>query len=145
MENMTQPDAYLKQRWQTQRDYYSKQSARNKSWYQSLQLFIVLGAIAVPIILNIPEVPKLIATILSGLIAGAAALENVYRFGENWRTFRQTLEALKRERVLFETGAGAYRKSENSFYLFVERVESLIGEETERYFPEEGEKAQGQK
>ena len=53
-----------------------------------------------PIILSIPEVPKLFPTILSGLIAAAAALE---------------------------------------------RVESLLSEETMRYFPEEASKAQAPK
>jgi len=145
MENMTKQETYLLQRWQTQRDYYSKQSARNKRWHQGLQLFIAVGAIAVPIILNIPEIPKQIPTILSGLVAGAAALENVYRFGDNWRNFRQTLEALKRERALFDASAGPYRDSENAFTLFVERVESLTSEETMRYFPKERERAQVQK
>ncbi len=32
-------EQYLKGRWQQQRDYYSRQSARNKRWYQSLLLF----------------------------------------------------------------------------------------------------------
>ncbi len=143
--NNTRQETYMQQRWQTQRDYYSKQSARNKRWHQSLQLFIALGAIAVPIILNIPEIPKQIPTILSGLVAGAAALENVFRFGDNWRNFRQTLEVLKRERALFEAKAGPYRESEDAFTIFVERVESLISEETMRYFPEEPERAQVKK
>lgn len=103
MESMTKQETYLQQRWQSQRDYYSKQSVRNKRLHQGLQLFIALGAIAAPIILNIPEVPKLVPAFISSLVAGAVALENVYRFGDNWRNFRQTLEALKRERALFDT------------------------------------------
>src|SRR5687767_1540821 len=98
MKNMTKEETYLQERWQKQRDYYSKQSAENKRRHQGLQLFITLGAIAVPIILNIPAVSPVFPTILSGLIAAAAALENVFHYGDNWRNYRQTLEALKRER-----------------------------------------------
>ncbi|HYN90229.1 MAG TPA: DUF4231 domain-containing protein [Ardenticatenaceae bacterium] len=134
---MSKEEIYLQQRWQSQRDYYSAKSAFYKRWHHGLQLFIALGAIAVPVILNIAQVPQLVPTILSALVAGAAALENVYRFGDNWRNFRQTLEGLKREKVMYDAGAGPYRETDNAFALFVERVESLISEETKVYFPEE--------
>ncbi|MGZ9164721.1 MAG: DUF4231 domain-containing protein [Anaerolineales bacterium] len=98
-----------------------------------------------PIILGFPDVPTLVPTILSGLIAVAAGLENVYRYGDNWRTYRQTLEALKREKALFAARAGSYVDPANAFPLFVERVESLLSEETTRYFPEEASKAQAAK
>ena len=145
MKNLTKEETYLQERWQKQRDYYSKQSAENKRRHQGLQLFITLGAIAVPIILNIPAVSPMFPTILSGLIAAAAALENVFHYGDNWRNYRQTLEALKRERSLFDAGVGLYGDPKKSFPLFVERVESLLNEETMRYFPPERSKAQGQK
>ena len=145
MESITKEETYLEERWQKQRDYYSKQSAQNKRWHQGVQFFIAIGAIAVPILLSISEVPKPFPTILSGLIAGAAALENVYRYGDNWRSYRQTLEALKRERALFVARAGVYGEPANAFPLFVERVESLLSEETMRYFPEEASKAQAPK
>ena len=142
MENITKEEAYLQERWQSQKDYYSKQSAQNKRLHQRIQLFITIGSIAVPILLSIAEVPKLIPTILSGLIAAAAALESVYHYGDNWRNYRQTLEALKREKALFSARAGSYKDLPNAFSLFVERVESLLSEETMRYFPEEASKAQ---
>jgi hypothetical protein len=142
MENITKEEAYLQDRWQSQKDYYSKQSAQNKRMHQRIQLFITIGSIAVPILLSIAEVPKLIPTILSGLIAAAAALESVYHYGDNWRNYRQTLEALKREKALFSARAGSYKDLPNAFGLFVERVESLLSEETMRYFPEEASKAQ---
>lgn len=146
MENITtKEETYLQERWQTQKDYYSKQSAQNKRWHQRVQLFVTIGAIAVPILLSIPEVPKVFPTILSGLIAAAAALESVYHYGDNWRNYRQTLEALKREKALFTASAGSYVDPAKAFPRFVERVESLLSEETMRYFPEESSKAQAPK
>jgi hypothetical protein len=144
MKNITKEETYLQERWQKQKDYYSKQSAENKRRHQGLQLFITLAAIAVPILLTIPNVSVVIPTVLSGLIAGASALENVFHYGDNWRNYRQTLEGLKREKALFEARAGTYGDPKKAFPLFVERVEALVSEETMRFFPEDRSKSQAQ-
>ncbi len=141
MDSKEKQDIYIQERWQKQRDYYSKRSAWNKRWYQRLQVFMAAGAIAVPIILSIPEIPKPIPIILSGLVAISAAMENLFRFGDNWRNFRLTLEALKREKVLFDIGAGPYQEQENAFPTFVERVEALLSEEVKGYFPDDAEQS----
>lgn len=139
---MTQKD-YLTGRWQNQRDYYSKQSQRAKRRYQLLQAFIGLGAIAITIVVSFPEVPRWVVAVCSGLVAGAAILEKVYRFGDNWRSFRQTLEGLKQERVFFEEGAGPYEQGseEERRKRLVTRCEHLIAQETGSYFPSEKERS----
>src|SRR5260370_29131381 len=101
-------EQYLNGRWQNQRDYYSRQSARNKCWHQYLLVFSTIGALIVPVLLNLAEVPKLVPTVLSVLVSSALALDNVFHFRENWRIFRQTLEVLKQERIYFEAGIGPY-------------------------------------
>lgn len=139
MEVRSKQDTYIQERWQKQRDYYSKRSAWNKSWYQRLQVFMAVGAIAVPIILSISEIPKPIPIVLSGLVAIAAALENLFKFGDNWRNFRLTLEALKREKVMFDAGVGPYQEQDKAFPTFVERIEGLLSEEVKSYFPDDAE------
>jgi len=130
----SQAEQYLKGRWQEQRDYYSRQSARNKRWYQRLLLFSTVGALVVPVLLNIANVPTLAPTILSVLVAVALALESVYHYGDNWRSFRQALEALKEERVLFETGVDPYVDPQTAFALFVRRCEAIMRTEGKSYF-----------
>jgi hypothetical protein len=127
-------EPYLNERWQQQRDYYSRQSARNKSWHQSLLLFSTVGAIIVPVLLNITAVPKLLPTALSVLVAVAIALDTVYHFGDNWRAFRQALEALKRERVYYENRVGPYADTDTPFSLFVQTCEAIVSEESKSYF-----------
>ena len=143
---MEQPDtetSYLENRWKSQKDYYSKNSRRNKKWYLRVKLFMGLGAVAVPVVLSIQEPDlRIFAGVLSAFVAGAAVLENVYNYGDNWRTFRQTSELLKRERVLYEAGAGPYRYTKNREIRFVERCEEIIAEETGQYFQHEEETAQ---
>jgi hypothetical protein len=130
----TKVEQYLNGRWQQQRDYYSKQSARNKQWHQNLLVFSTIGALIVPVLLNIAEVPKWVPTILSVLVSVALALENVYHYGENWRSFRQALEALKVQRVLFEASVDPYVDPQTAFPLFVERCEDIMQTEGKSYY-----------
>jgi hypothetical protein len=67
------------------------------------------------------------------LVAVAAVYQNVYKPGELWITYRQTLEALKRERALYDARAGSYRKTEHPLELFAERCENIIAQETSRF------------
>src|SRR5258707_3298949 len=135
MQSLTdKAEAYLNGRWQQQRDYYSKQSARNKRWHQTLLLFSTIGALVVPVLLNIAEIPKWVPTILSVLVSVALALDNVYHYGDNWRSFRQTLEALKQERIFFRTGIDPYADTRTAFQLFVEKCEEIMRGEGTSYF-----------
>ncbi|QBD76156.1 DUF4231 domain-containing protein [Ktedonosporobacter rubrisoli] len=127
-------EQYLKGRWQQQYDYYSQQAIYNKRWHQSLLLFSTIGALVVPVLLNIADIPKLVPTILSMLVSIALALEGVYHYGDSWRLFRQALEALKEERALYEAGAAAYMDPQKAFPLFVERCEDIMQIEGKGYF-----------
>ena len=73
------------ERWQSQKDFYSKRVGKYKRWHLGLQLYMGVIAVAVPILLNIPHVLLLIPTILSGTIAAAAVIENVMRY--QWYNF----------------------------------------------------------
>jgi len=84
----TKQDIALR-RWQSQKNYYSKRVGHYKSRHLGLELYIGIIAVLVPILLGFPEVPRLIPSILSGTIAAAAVIENVNRYGENWRNFRR--------------------------------------------------------
>jgi type II restriction/modification system DNA methylase subunit YeeA len=69
-------EKYLNERWKPQRDYYSKAAKRNKQWHQSLLLISSLGAVLVPVLLSIPEIPKWLPIIISLLVSGALVLDN---------------------------------------------------------------------
>lgn len=127
-------EKYLNERWKPQRDYYSKAAKRNKQWHQSLLLISSLGAVLVPVLLSIPEIPKWLPIIISLLVSGALVLDNTLHFGDNWQSFRQTLEALKRERVYYENGLEPYSNSQSALPLFIQRCEEIMGLEEKGYF-----------
>lgn len=157
---------YIETRWHEQYTYYTFKAERNRRRHMQLQMFIAVVAVLVPVLLGFNAnlinavraavdnnlLPVLISqnnigfwisfvnavpAILSGLVAGATALENVQKYGDNFRAFQSASDGLERERALFESNAGPYRKSSTPYRLFVERSEDVIAQETGRYFARE--------
>jgi hypothetical protein len=155
---------YIEHRWHDQYTYYTERAKLNRQRHLRLQLFIAVVAVLVPVLLgfngevinratgmaqteawysfaiNTGNIRLWISffnavpAILSGLVAAATALENVQKFGDNWRAFQSAADGLERERALFEANSGPYRQNKNSYRLFIERSEDVIAQETGRYF-----------
>jgi Protein of unknown function (DUF4231) len=110
---------------------------RTKDIFNSfLQFIIVGGAASVPVLLIIPQVPKIIPTIISGVVAVAAAIGNYYKFGEHSHIHRATYEALIKELNNYDNQVLAYNNLEEdqAFGLFVERTELVLDEHTKKIF-----------
>ena len=127
-------EQYLQGRWKEQKEYYEQRSQTYKLWHQIFLLVGTIGALFVPVLLSFSEVPKLLPVIISLFVSISLALDNTFHFGDNWRSFRQALEALKRERVYFDTGIEPYTDPQTAFHLFVQKCENIIGKEEEGYF-----------
>jgi hypothetical protein len=127
---------YMKHRWQTQWLYYDGKATENKRKYQSLQVFIGVGSVMVPVLLTASSALPLLtiaASVLSVGVAAAAAIENVKKYGENWRSYRKAAEDLVREKSLYDTGAGPYRIAKRPFMRFVERSEDIMAEQNGQF------------
>lgn len=125
------------ERWQSQRNYYSKNAAIYKRNHHIMQVFLIVLSPIVPALIAL-DVDRAIPGVLSLIIAIAAGLEGLFRYGERWRDYRQTLEALKSEKAFYLAGAGPYRQAKNPDVLFVERCERHISKEVGKYFEENG-------
>lgn len=125
---------YIETRWYPQWKFYDERAAHNKVRYLFFQRMIALGSVTVPIIIGIEFIPQWLPAIISGLVAAAAATENVMKYGDNWRTYRAAAEGLNREKVLYEARSGPYAGTNAPFRTFVERCEDVIAEETGRFF-----------
>jgi hypothetical protein len=124
---------YIQTRWYPQWKYYDQRAIFNKARHISLQIFVALGSVSVPILIGINFVPTWIPALISGMVAAFTAIENVMKYGDNWRIFRSAAEGLNREKVLYEAMSGPYKATKAPFRMFVERCEDIIGEETGRY------------
>ena len=141
---------YVEHRWHSQWTFFDKKASENKARYQRLQVVIGVGSVAVPVLVGIKgdttemqNVLYLLTVVISLGVAIAAALENVYKFGDNWRSYRQAAEELKQEKSLYDIRAGRYTNIPKPFTRFVERCEEIIAQQNGRWIQTQ-EKAQQQ-
>jgi hypothetical protein len=124
---------YIEYRWHSQWDWYDKRASEAKKMYQFLQIVIGVGSVTVPVLIgfratdeNINQVLTVATVLLSLTVAIAAAVENVKKYGDNWRNFRGAAEELLREKSLYDVKSGPYRKTKTPFLLFVQRSEEIM-------------------
>lgn len=127
---------YLELRFEDQINWYDKKSKFNKKMYQSLVLIEIIFSVSIPFFVSYandenPSI-KIIIGILAVCIALIAGLMNLYKFHENWISYRTTSETLKHEKYLFLTKSGVYREKESKetpYNRLVQRIESIISKE----------------
>lgn len=134
MPTMT-PEQYLQDRIEDQIRWYGDRSRSNQTTYRRLRTIEIVLAASIPLLAGyVGEVPSLrVAVGAAGvLLAVIAGVFSLYRFHENWVSYRNTCEALKREKFLYLTGAPPYTEP-NAFSQFVARSEALMGGEQEKW------------
>ena len=125
-------ERYIEERYEDQRQWYSRKASFNKKRYYVFQtLIIVLSALTTLTIglgIYLPELRwlRLLALAMTGSVTVLASLQKVFRFQENWTEYRNTAESLKKERHLHLARLDEYGKTESADKLFVARVEDLI-------------------
>lgn len=126
---------YMKQRLETSREWYSRNSHNSKNWHNLLQMVQIVSAACIPFLPSVIDQGATlnIATgglgVLIAMVTGIAAL---FRFDEKWTRYRTTSESLKHERYLYLTQTRPYDGS-NPFPLLVQRVESMISQENSNW------------
>lgn len=139
---------YVEHRWYMQWSYYDDKAAHAKRWYQLLQLVIGIGSVTVPVLVGLTPTSvdarywiQGFTVAISLIVAAAAAIENVKKYGDAWRNYRGAAEELAREKTLYDVGSGPYRQAQKPFLLFAERCEDVIAKQNGAFFAlkEEGE------
>jgi hypothetical protein len=127
---------YMEHRWHSQWSYYDKKASEAKRLHQRFQIISAVGSVAVPPLIGLNAIGSQVQTamtvltiLVSSLVAAASAVENVKKYGDNWRSYRSAAEELLREKSLYDVYSGPYRKSDKPFLLFVERCEDVIAKQ----------------
>ena len=137
---------YLKERYESQINWYDKKSMWNQKLYRYFQWsVIILAAITPVLVFTAPETNRWPAVIIAALVAIGTTILKTFKYQENWINYRTTCETLRKEIHFYGAGLGDYRDSEDREALFVERVESLISRENTIWLttqrPKEGKKS----
>lgn len=134
-EAMTEEE-YLKDRLESQIDWYDKKSGWHQSWHKKIRFIEIVAAASIPFLTGYitdssPDM-KIIVGGLGVLIAVASGTVALFKFQEHWLQYRTTAESLKHHKYLFLTQTAPYNK-ENCFNLLVESVEGLISKENSNW------------
>lgn len=92
-----------------------------------LQTFIVVGAVAVPLLLNIPGVAKPVPTIISVVVAVAAGLSKIFGFSKRSLRRFEAYEEMNKEINSYDLSQGRYAglDKESAFALFCVRADKM--------------------
>jgi hypothetical protein len=152
-------NSYIDSRWKGQREYFSKKSSEAQGKYVKIQIWIMLcGAISATVLtldldsivhnLGVAAIPekfslnKIICGILSMAVVILTGLDKLKQYREEWVKNRKNCERLKREICSYKFNTGAYAEFEGAEdkakisakdRLFVERVETVLGEDLDEF------------
>ena len=127
-------EAYLKDRYEDQIQWYENKSKYNKNWSTFLHLMLIIFAAMTPILILIdmilPFSPlfRILSIISSLLIAIITPALRYFKFHENWGNYRSVAELLKKELYYFKASINVYADAPDKKKMFVERTENLISQ-----------------
>ena len=124
-------EEYLKNRLDDQIDWYDRKSSQNQKSYKRLQFILIISAASIPFISGFVDdfyYLQYLFGAIGVLIAAITGILSLYKFQENWTSYRTTCESLRHEKYLYLTKTEPYR-GKNAFNLLVQRVEILISKE----------------
>ena len=140
---MSTATSYLEERLKEQADWHSKKATFNKNRFYSVEIITLVAGALIPVVnvLNItswpdfPHFQRLSSALLAALIVVTTGVGKLYKFQENWLTYRGLAEELRREQQLFLNGVGQYGEAdeEKRHQLLVERTETILSTKTSRY------------
>lgn len=128
-------ETYLKERVKDQEDWMEAKSGSNKKNYQRGKLLVILLSVSIPFLVTLIDefaYFKYVIALVGVLIAAVEGILSLYDYQNTWINYRQTLEALKREKFFFATKSSVYKK-DSSFQFFVERIETILTMENKNW------------
>jgi hypothetical protein len=110
-----------------------------------MRLTTILGGVITPILVSLntgdmnPALKGLLSVttiITGGLVAGSAAIEEFFHYGERWHHFRRGAESLKSIGWQFTQLSGPYRRFKThgeGFIMFTDQIEEVIRQDVEQF------------
>ncbi|MGE0471501.1 MAG: DUF4231 domain-containing protein [Nitrospira sp.] len=133
---------FLRARWLEQVIWMDEKAWNSVLRHNVLRLTTIIGGVIVPALVswNVgngvgADLIKTLTVIVSLVVALSAAVEEFFHYGERWRHYRRTVEALKSEGWQFFQLSGPYANQTHvlAYPAFAARVEELGLEEVEGY------------
>lgn len=113
-----------------------KSAKHNRGWSSFFQLVIIIVSTIAAGIVNIPDVPRLIISIMTITVAVVNGIVWIFKFKERSINSQQTADAIEYERNLYRLGIGDYvdktKDPLKASQLLATRIEDLKNEQNKR-------------
>lgn len=116
-------------------DYYHYRAWTCKWWFYGLntvKLFALFSAVIIRLIKSGEDISAYVAA-SSAICLAIEGVLALYHLQEKWILYRNTNNALMSEVRFFAASEGEYQNQEERFGIFVEKVESIIGDEARKW------------
>lgn len=117
---------YINERLSPQMEYYRAKCKKLRREYNVCSIIVIVVNAAIPVISMWAETCTVTKYIIAVASATATVLSSILllrKTKEQWIEYRSTYEKLKREKVLYESGAGYYQTAgEKEFILKCEDI-----------------------
>ena len=134
--NETEFDDFIKNRYNKMISWYDKKALSNKKYYYFFQsLLIILSTLTPSLILFdfytavYDYYLKVFTVVVAIGVSILASLLRIFKFHDNWTTYRNICEVLRKEINFLNAEIHHYKNCDNKQALFVDKVESLISNE----------------
>jgi glucan phosphoethanolaminetransferase (alkaline phosphatase superfamily) len=128
-------EEYVTNRYEKEVKWYDAKSIHNQKIYRTSQWILIIFSSLTPVLIAINfglteyDFLKWIAVFTAIIVAVITGLLRAFKYHENWISYRNICETLKKEIHYYNANVGEYGSSNDKESLFVERVESLISRE----------------
>jgi len=128
-------EKYVNERYYPQINWYDKKAISNKKTFEILQSTIIILTIITPIFIVI-EITiyhefAYISLVAAVIIAIITSFQRTFRYRDNWLTYRNICETLKKEIYFYSSNSRDYANSVNPISVFINNVESIISQEND--------------
>jgi Protein of unknown function (DUF4231) len=129
---------YIKDRLDEQAQWHSNKATWNRRRFYAAEIIALAGGALIPIVnaSNLPDaLVRMSSAVLGAIVVIAVGTAKLYKFQENWLSYRALAEALNREKELYTYGASDYEGAggDRRDRLLVERVENMLASATSQY------------
>lgn len=126
---MTESDFehYVRSRYKDQVDWYNRKANTDQRMHRATQAAVIILAAVAPAVAMADL--RVLTSIITVTIAAVSGLARLYKFEENWVSYRTTCELLRKEKYYFDARTGDYAVVSDPRAAFVERVENWISRE----------------
>jgi len=125
-------------------EYYDSKAVWNKRCYYACSVYVLaVSGVICPVVLLSSTYGQVLAAIFSPTVTVLAAVAALFKFHENWLSYRATWDALKHEYYWHDANAGLYAGQDDPDRLFVEQVEALVSREGAEWLRRHAAKGKG--